>query len=308
MPEGVHGARRCAGMNIVAAVLQLRPAAARPVITMLSLRVVPALLSVSFLPSAPLALQDVEYSRPGGVSLRFDASIPPGSGPFPGVVLVHGGAWVRGDRRVDVAPLFEPLERAGFAWFSISYRLATDPLQFGDAIEDVAAAVRYIKAHAGEYRIDPHCLALIGESAGGQLAAMAALRYPALDIRTVVALYTPTDLVSLAKTSGMTPEPVRAALHGSPWAQPLLARLSQLSPIENIRAGMPPFLFIHGTADPLVPYDQSTRMCDRMKSAGAACEVLPVAGAGHGIRWWEPAAVTAYQSRMIAWLKARLAP
>jgi hypothetical protein len=45
-----------------------------------------------------------------------------------------------------------------------------------------------------------------------------------------------------------------------------------------------------------------------MKSAGAACEVLPVAGAGHGIRWWEPAAVTAYQSRMIAWLKARLAP
>ncbi len=270
------------------------------------LRVVPALLSVSFLHSAPLVFQDVEYGHPGGVSLRFDASVPSGSGPFPAVVLVHGGAWVRGDRRVDVAPLFEPLAHAGIAWFSISYRLATNPTEFGAAIEDVAEAVRYITARAGKYRIDPHRIALIGESAGGQLAAMAALRYPELDVRTVVALYTPTDLVSLAKTSLMTPEPIRAALHGSPWGLPLLARLAQLSPIENIRAGMPPFLFIHGTADPLVPFDQSTRMCDRMKIAGAACEVLPIAGAGHGIRWWEPAAVTTYQSRMIAWLAQHL--
>jgi alpha-L-fucosidase 2 len=271
------------------------------------LRAVPVLLSVSFLEAAPLVFNDVEYARPGGVSLRFDASVPPGDGPFPAVVIVHGGAWVRGDRRVDVAPLFQPLADAGFAWFSISYRLAADALQFGAAIDDVAEAVRFITGRAGMYRIDPRRLALIGESAGGQLAAMAALRYPELEIRAVVALYTPTDLVSLAETSRMTPEPIRAALHGSPWQQPLLALMVQLSPIDNVHAGMPPFLFIHGTADPLVPFEQSSRMCDRMKDSGAACEVLPIFGAGHGIRWWEPAAVTTYQSRMIAWLKTRLA-
>jgi len=256
--------------------------------------------------AAPLLLNGIEYARPGGRSLVFDASIPAGQGPFPAVVLVHGGAWVRGDRRIDVEPLFQPLADAGFAWFSISYRLAENITQFGAAIDDVADAVRYIAAHAGRFLIDRRRIALIGESAGGQLAAMAALRDRDLGVRAVVALYTPTDLVGLAQTSRMTPEPIRAALHGSPWERALRARLSQLSPIDNVRTGMPPFLFIHGTADPLVPFEQSTRMCDRMKAAGAACEVLPIPGAGHGIRWWAPAAVALYQARMIEWLKTHL--
>src|SRR5271163_4665227 len=75
-------------------------------------------------------LMDVEYARPGGLSLRLDAVIPEGPGPFPAAVIVHGGGWVRGDRRIDVAPLFQPLEDAGIAWFSISYRLATNVLDF----------------------------------------------------------------------------------------------------------------------------------------------------------------------------------
>src|SRR5882724_10641279 len=66
----------------------------------------------------------IEYSRPSGVRLWMDAKIPEGSGPFPAAILVHGGAWVAGSRRFDVKPLFKPLNDAGFAWFSISYRLA----------------------------------------------------------------------------------------------------------------------------------------------------------------------------------------
>src|ERR1700722_2028550 len=95
-------------------------------------------------------LTDVEYARPGGISLQLDASIPEGRGPFPAAIVVHGGGWVRGDRRVDVAPLFPPLEDAGIAWFSISYRLATNLLDFGAASADVDSAIGFVKAHAAE--------------------------------------------------------------------------------------------------------------------------------------------------------------
>jgi alpha-L-fucosidase 2 len=250
--------------------------------------------------------RDIEYSRPAGVPLQLDASVPAGEGPFPAAILVHGGGWVRGNRRAEVAPLFQPLTDAGIAWFSISYRLATDPIQFGVAIHDVEAAIRFVKSHAAEYNIDPARVALIGESAGGQLAAMAAInKDPDLRVKAVVALYAPTDLVSLAKSSSLIPAAIRDNLRGTPWEGLLLARLAQLSPIENIRANMPPFLLIHGTNDPLVPIDQSRAMCDRMQTAGNSCQVYPVAGAGHGIRWWESnAAISApYKGEIVRWLK-----
>jgi acetyl esterase len=247
---------------------------------------------------------DIEYAAPGGMSLRLDASIPAGAGPFPAAILVHGGGWVRGDRRVEVQPLFQPLSNAGIAWFSISYRLATDPLLFGAAVNDVEAAVSFVKAHAADYRVDPNRLALIGESAGGQLAAMAALDgTSAAPVKAVVALYAPMDLVSLAKTSQMIPPAIRNALNGTPWESLILTRLSELSPIEHLRQGMPPFLLVHGTADSLVPYTQSVRMRDRMKALGAQCEIFPVEGAGHGLRWWHS---TAYQLRIVEWLKHQL--
>src|SRR5271167_2986777 len=74
-------------------------------------------------------LKDVEYGRAGKYSLRLDAQIPDGNGPFAAVILVHGGAWVAGDRTNNVQALFQPLSDAGFAWFSISYRLAGDVIR-----------------------------------------------------------------------------------------------------------------------------------------------------------------------------------
>src|SRR5271169_2429417 len=70
--------------------------------------------------------EDIEYGRAGGYSLRLDADVPDGAGPFPAAIIVHGGAWVAGDRKRSVEPLFQPLSSHGFAWFSISYRLAND--------------------------------------------------------------------------------------------------------------------------------------------------------------------------------------
>src|SRR5579872_3464638 len=103
----------------------------------------------------PRELRNIEYSRAGGRALHLDAYMPDGPGPFPAAVIVHGGGWVAGDRRWNVQPLFQPLLAAGLACFSISYRLATDPSLFGVAIDDVAEAIRYVRAHALEFRVDP---------------------------------------------------------------------------------------------------------------------------------------------------------
>jgi alpha-L-fucosidase 2 len=187
--------------------------------------------------------------------------------------------------------------------------LSTDISQFGAAINDVQEAIRFIKSHAAEYRIDPDRIGLIGESAGGQLAAMALLRGGFdISIKAMIALYTPSDLVSLAQSSEYIPASVRNSVRGTPWEGLVLAGLAQLSPINSVRANMPPFLFIHGTADSLVPFAQSREMCNRMHQAGATCELYPVEGGGHGIRWWEssPKLASAYKQKMIDWLRQEL--
>src|ERR1700683_3541179 len=112
-------------------------------------------------------LKDIEYGRAGKHSLRLDLHIPDGTGPFAAVILVHGGAWVAGDRINSVQPLFQSLSDAGFAWFSISYRLAGDvvrkptggAVQVGTAENDVRRAVAFVKQHASEYRVNPNKVA-----------------------------------------------------------------------------------------------------------------------------------------------------
>jgi acetyl esterase/lipase len=256
--------------------------------------------------------ENVEYGRPGDSSLRLDANIPDGTGPFPAAIIVHGGGWVLGDRKRSVEPLFQPLSSHGFAWFSISYRLPTDlssngfaaALMLGRQIDDVRQAVAYVKGHASEYHVDATRIVLIGESAGGQLAEMAALK-PARDggVRAVVAFYSPGDLAMLARTATFIPDSVRQVVKNSALDGMLMAGLADLSPVNWVRKDSPPFLLIHGTADGWVPIEQSKLMCEKMHAVGGRCELYPVEGAGHGIRWWEAAGVTAYKERMMSWLE-----
>jgi alpha-L-fucosidase 2 len=260
-------------------------------------------------------LKDVEYARAGKVSLRFDAHIPNGPGPFAAVILVHGGAWVMGDRTNNVQPLFQPLSDAGFAWFSISYRLAGEvarnpvgaAMQLGTAESDVRKAVAFVREHAAEYRVNPDKIALLGESAGGQLAAMAALR-PGADsaVQGVIAFYTPSDLATLARTSSMIPDGVRDAVKGTLFDDLLMAGLNEFSPINAVSASSPPFLLIHGTDDNVVPFAQSERFCGKLRESGVACELYSVKGGGHGIRAWESLRLTDYKSSMVRWLQRTL--
>ena len=239
--------------------------------------------------------KDIEYSRPGGLPLTLDASIPDGKGPHPAVIIVHGGGFIAGDKQTYVPPLFPPLTAAGFAWFSINYRLAPNH-QFPAPIDDVKAAFEFLLKNAKEYNIDPKRIALMGESAGGTIVAYyGATVKGKLRPRAVVDFYGVTDW-----------EFHRDELDGlkdnaKSWLG--LTDLKAASAMTHIKKDMPPFLFIHGTKDPQVPFPHSPRMCSAMRLAGAVCEVLTVEGAGHGVGGWEKdPAFQAYKKKMVEWL------
>src|SRR4051812_27620097 len=122
--------------------------------------------------AAAAALQsDIEYGKAGGVSLKMDAWIPDGKGPFPTVIVVHGGGWQNGDKQKNCQPLFEPLTKAGFAWFTVNYRLAPQ-YHYPAAVDDVVQAIRHIEAHAKDYKVDMQRVAITGESAGGHIVSL----------------------------------------------------------------------------------------------------------------------------------------
>jgi alpha-L-fucosidase 2 len=204
------------------------------------------------------------------------------------------------------------LSDAGLAWFSISYRLAADvaknpigaAMQMGTAESDVRRAVAFVKDHAAEYRVNPNKIVLIGESAGGQLAAMAALR-PDVDgaVQGVVAFYTPSDLATLVRTSSMIPDQVRDAVKGTVFDNILMAGLTEFSPINAVSSSAPPFLLIHGTDDNVVPFAQSERFCDKLRESNVGCEIYSVKGGGHGIRAWEYSKLTDYKAPMVRWIQ-----
>ena len=252
--------------------------------------------------------RDIEYGRADSAPLLLDAFRPDGEGPFPAVIIVHGGGWIGGHREHSVQPLFEPLAKAGFAWFSISYRLATNFLQFGVAVDDVQTAIDHVREHAREYNIDPNRIAVLGESAGAHLASLAVERSPR-SVAAIVALYPPSDLVSLAQNAHSIPESIRQAVRAVGMEELILGYLREMSPIEHVKPGLPPFLLVHGTQDRIVPYDQSKRMLAKLRGSGVEAELVTIDGGGHGLRGWEMSTkFAAYRGRIIDWLRLRLIP
>ena len=258
---------------------------------------------------------DVEFARPGGFALTLDAKTPDGNGPFPAVIIVHGGSFSRGNKRTYVTPLFELLSSAGFAWFTINYRLAPDH-QFPAAVEDVESAVRWVRTNAAKYHVDARRIALAGESAGGYLVAYAGASSKGdARVAAVVDFYGPNDLV--LQTEARRAEPPDPAKSGpgllefmgfKTWRdEGVVEKLRAVSPTTLVSKNMPPFLFIHGNADEQVPFGQSPKMCELMRKAGAKCELVTVEGGRHGMLSWEKnPAMAGWKSEMVAWLKQTL--
>src|ERR1700677_4103899 len=132
-----------------------------------------ALACSAVLAAAPLDQKGIEFARPDGHPLLLDLHIPDGTGPFPAAILVHGGGFDGGNRATNMAPTFQPLADAGFAWFSIDYRMAPE-FRFPQAREDMDAAIKWVKANAKTYKLDLSKIVISGESAGGYLVNYAA--------------------------------------------------------------------------------------------------------------------------------------
>jgi acetyl esterase len=264
--------------------------------------------------------KDVQYGNPGGKPLLLDLHIPDGAGPFPVAILVHGGGFDEGSKSTNVRPLFEPLSKAGFAWFSIDYRLAPS-VHFPEAMEDVNTAIRWVKANAAAYHVDPSKIALIGESAGGLLVNYAGTHdTPETRVAAVVDFYGPVNYGELAEERRDHPERFNMATirrHAANGGgihffgverldEEGLAKLRALAPVAAVHQGMPPFLCIHGTRDDQVSYAQSTEMCDAMHKVGAACDIVTVEGGGHGMGGWTAPDLQHWKADMVMWLNKTL--
>ena len=282
-----------------------------------------AILTFAFaaaLAAAPIDRKDVEYGRASGKPLLLDLHVPDGEGPFPAAILVHGGGFDEGSKSTNVRPLFDPLSNAGFAWFSIDYRLAPE-VRFPQQNEDLDTAIRWVKEHAAEYHVDARKIALIGESAGGFLVNYAGTHYtPAPKVRAVVDFYGPSDYGKLVQLRQAHPERFnmaslnRHASHGGGihyfGLEQLdaagLEKLHRISPMAAVHKGMPPFLVIQGNKDDQVAYEQSTEFCDAMKTAGVSCELIVIDGGGHGMGSWRAPEMQHWKPEMIDWLKKTL--
>src|ERR1700730_9511377 len=141
-------------------------------------------------------LNDVVYAEVNGVRLTLDGHVPDGAGPFPTAILVHGGGWVAGDKQEYINYLVSPLTDAGFAWFCINYRLASE-YNFLAAADDVEQSIRYVRANAAKYKVNPRRIALIGESAGGHLVSYVGARSQGPSrVAAVVSLYGIHDFIT----------------------------------------------------------------------------------------------------------------
>lgn len=251
---------------------------------------------------------DIVYAEAGGEKLLLDAHVPEGEGPFPVAVLIHGGGWGSGDRKGDITPLMEPLSAAKFTWFSIDYRLAPKH-RWPACRDDVNAALRWVKAHAAEYKGDPKRVAVLGYSAGGHLATLAAvLAGDDTRVQAVVGLAAPTDMPADTARRGGLSASMQALLDRPKEVDEATAKtLAEISPINHLKAGLPPFLLIHGTDDQSVPYPQSVNLQAKLGELKVPCELVTIQGAGHRIRDWKNLN-PGYLEKMTSWLNATLAP
>jgi alpha-L-fucosidase 2 len=252
---------------------------------------------------------NIAYGTNGGQVLLLDANVPDGTGPFPVVIAVHGGGWCAGDKSGtgDFAPVLKALTANRFTWFSIDYRLA--PTNHWPAcLDDVQTAIRWVKAHAAEYKGDPNRIALLGYSAGGHLVCLAAtLAKEGTRVQAVVGLAPPTDLVADAERRGGVGRwpSMRDLLGRSSMNSETVKLLQQMSPINYVKPGLPPFLLMQGDSDDTVPPPFTRKFAVELQRNGVPCRLYFLEGPGHRLADWEKFDPT-YQQKLVDWLNQTL--
>jgi acetyl esterase/lipase len=244
----------------------------------------------------------VVYASPGGRDLALDVYPSQRAAAHPGaaVIVVHGGGWSSGDK--GEAPLASAwLARQGYTVFDVQYRTAPQP-NWQTATGDVKCAIGWVKAHAADFKIDPARVNLLGRSAGGHLALLAAMSPgdPSLlpscsagdtSVAAVAALYPATELSRGYEHPGNLwvydlPQKIRDFLGGRPDTVPSAFRaasiVSRVGDGGGAKPPLPRVLLAHGARDQFIPAEQTHLLASRMRETGPAPDVLIVPYGQHG--------------------------
>lgn len=247
--------------------------------------------------------KDVQYGTGGGEPLLLDLARPVGlEEPAPGLLLIHGGGWMTGNKQMYSSLLKQCAER-GYVAVSVGYRFAPKH-RFPSQIEDVKCATRWMRAHSEELGLDPEHLGAMGHSAGAHLSMILGTmdsgdglegeggwEDQSSKVQAVVSYFGPANLAipedevdELAGREVFNMAAVRTILDaavGKP-SQEKMEELKKCSPMNYVNEGDAPMLLFQGTRDVLVPYDQAFWMAGALTKAKVPGRVELIFGAGHG--------------------------
>jgi acetyl esterase/lipase len=227
--------------------------------------------------------RNIPYSTDSAGTHKADLYEPSGPGPFPAIIYLHGGSWRSGGKG-DFKRLATDLAAQGYVGFSIDYDLHSH--SFPLSWEETRAAIRFVRAHAAEYHVDPGRIAIVGTSAGGEIAALAGLTFagptlPApgnppdagpVPVSAAIILNGPFDLSPSIYV-------VRRYIGGS--CSTRQAVCDNASPLRQVHPGAPPFFVGHGDRDGLVPFSQAQIFVAALQAAHDPVTPFIAHGAGH---------------------------
>jgi acetyl esterase/lipase len=237
--------------------------------------------------------KDIEYSNPDNQHLQVDMARPDGEGPYPAVVCIHGGGF-RAGKRQGYDGLIKKLAKNGYVAMTVEYRLAPK-YPFPAAIYDVKAAVRWLRANAAKYHVDPDRIGVTGGSAGGHLAQFLGVTAGVKEfegdggnpeqssrVACVVNFYGPSDFTKSYGKSVDAAEVLPLFFGGN--LEKERQKHIQGSPLYWVTPDAAPTLCVHGTKDQYVAFEQAEWIVDRLKAAGVEAELLPMVGSMHGFK------------------------
>lgn len=250
-------------------------------------------VNLAFAASEVVIENGIEFTNPDNQHLQLNMARPKGGGPFPAIVCIHGGGFRAGTREGYDA-LIKQLAEHGYVAVTVTYRLAPKH-PFPAAVHDVKAAVRWLRASAKKYDIDPDRIGTMGGSAGGTLAQMLGVTGDQKQFEgdggnadqssrviCVVNQYGANDFTKSYGKSVDAGEVLPLYLGGN--LEQSRQKHVLASPLYWVTPAAAPTLCIHGTQDNYVAFEQSEWLIDRLKAAGVEAKLLPMEGSGHGFK------------------------